>query len=49
MITSPAASELWAEIRALDLIKLFDLAPSLIADGPGYVNFQAHDRHRKRN
>jgi hypothetical protein len=38
MITSSAAAELWAEVRALDLVKLVDLAPSLIADGPGYVN-----------
>jgi hypothetical protein len=46
MIASPAAPELWAEVRALDLVELLDLAPSFVADGSGYVNFQTHDRHR---
>jgi hypothetical protein len=30
----------------LDLIELLDLAPGFVADRPGYVDFQSHDRHR---
>lgn len=33
MVAASTAAELWTEVRALDLIKLADLAPRGIADG----------------
>jgi len=38
MIAAAATAELWTEVRALNLIKLADLAPSGIADGSGDVD-----------
>jgi hypothetical protein len=38
MVTASAAAELRAEVRALDLIKLIDLAPGSVADRAGYVD-----------
>jgi hypothetical protein len=38
MITASAAAELGAEVGALDLIELVDLAPDGIADGSGDID-----------
>jgi len=39
VIAASAAAELGAEIGALDLIKLLDLAPRFVAYRPGYIDF----------
>ena len=46
MVAASAAAELRAEVRALDLIELLDLAPCGIADCAGDVDFELQDRHR---
>ena len=38
MIAAAAAAELRAEVRALDLIELADLAPGGVADGSGDID-----------
>ena len=40
MIASSAASKLWAEVRALDLIELIDLAPGGVADSSGDIDLE---------
>ena len=40
MVTASAAAELRTEVCALNLIELLDLAPSGVADGAGYIDFQ---------
>jgi hypothetical protein len=39
MVAAAAATELGAKISALNLIELFDLAPSFVSDGAGNVDF----------
>jgi len=39
VIAAAAATKLWAEVRALDLIELLELAPSSMAYGSGHVDF----------
>src|ERR1700758_3796983 len=45
MVAAPSAAELRAEVGALDLVELVDLAPGSIADGSGYVDLEFQDRH----
>jgi hypothetical protein len=45
MVTSAAATELRAEVRALNLIKLVDLAPGRVADGAGNVDLEFQEGH----
>src|SRR5271168_4788290 len=45
MIAAPAAPELWTEVGALNLVKLLDLAPGLIAHGAGNIDLQFQYRH----
>ena len=49
VITTPTAAELRTEFRALNLIELFDLAPSLVTDSSRHIDFQSYDRHTKLN
>jgi hypothetical protein len=49
VIAAPAAAKLWAEVRALNLIILLDLAPGFIADCSSDINFQSHDRHTRNS
>jgi hypothetical protein len=46
VVAASATAESGAEVGALDLIELFDLAPGFVADGAGYVDFQSYDRHK---
>jgi hypothetical protein len=46
VVASSAAAELWAEVCALNLIKLTDLAPCGIADGAGDIDLELQDGHR---
>jgi hypothetical protein len=39
VVAAATAAELGAEVGALDLIELLDLAPGFVADRSGYVNF----------
>jgi hypothetical protein len=43
MIAASAAAELRAEVRALDLVKLINLAPGGVAHGAGYVDLEFED------
>jgi hypothetical protein len=45
VIAAASTAELWTEVRALNLIELLDLAPGLVAHGPGYVDFQSNHHH----
>jgi hypothetical protein len=46
MVARPSTPKLWAKRSALDLIKLFDPAPRLIANCPGNIDLQPYYRHR---
>jgi len=39
VVAAAAAAELGAEVGALDLIELLDLAPGFVGYRPGYVDF----------
>jgi hypothetical protein len=45
VMAASAAAELGAEVGALDLVELVDLAPGFIAYRSGYVDFQFYDWH----
>src|SRR4030088_2669843 len=45
MVAAASAAKLRAEVGALNLIELLDLAPGFVAHGAGYVDFQFHDWH----
>ena len=45
MITASAAAELRTEVRALNLVKLTNFAPGIVAHRSRNVNFQFQDRH----
>ena len=47
MVAAAAAAKLRSEVGGLNLVKLLNLAPGLVSDSAGDVDFQSHDRHSK--
>jgi len=47
MIAASATAELRTELSALDLVKLLNLAPGLVADRAGNVDLQSHHSHKE--
>ena len=48
MVAAATTAELGAEVRALNLIKLTDLAPGGIAHGAGNVDLKLQNRHKNQ-
>src|SRR5712692_4474307 len=45
VIATATTAKLRAEVGALNLVKLLDLTPGLVAGSSGHIDFQSYDRH----